>query len=113
MFLFSCGDIFSYKKNIVGNYEIRDDEGVNGKSIYYKLNNGDAIGRIENIDSIGWNDSIIVAKSPKGYYILYMKKDSAFAEPANVVFGPAIYDTFIRQLNVTKNEIIKFKIGFK
>ena len=117
LFLFfclsSCFDIFSYSKSITGNYEIGENPGTTKKDIYYKLANGDAIGRIEAVDSVGWNDSIIVAKSIKGYYILDMKKDSVFAEIKDVVLGPLNYKDFKNQLVTTNIDLIEFEIGFK
>ncbi len=107
------GDIFSYEKDIPGNYEIAEDEGSSQKEIYYKLESGGAIGRIDNVLKVGWNDSIIIAESEEGYYILDKTIDSAYAEPKNVVYGPATHVDFINRLKKAQVKNIKFQIIYK
>lgn len=85
MSLFSCNDLFSYKKNIVGKYYLMETETKNGLAIYYKTNDGDFIGRIPaNVLSYGFNDSFIVTKNKELnlelYYILNRTKDFDYAE---------------------------------
>lgn len=85
LFLCSCDDLFSYKKNIVGKYYLMETESKNDLAIYYKTKDGDFIGRIPgNILSYGFNDSFIVTKNKKingeFYYILNRYKDSDYAE---------------------------------
>ena len=106
------GDIFSYKKSISENYEIAEDPGTGKKDIYFT--NGDVeIGRIEDVVQVGWNDSIIIARSNNGYFILDKSRDSLNAEPRNVVDGPFDQSTFLNRLKSAQVKNIEFKISYQ
>lgn len=90
---FSCGDLFSPKKEIVGRYYLMEPESENGLAIYYKTSDGDYIGRIPaKVLEYGFNDSFIVAKCEKNtsisYYLVQRNLDSNYTEPRDFLAGP-------------------------
>jgi len=90
--LFSCGDLFSYSKNITGKYYLMETDTKNDLAIYYKTNDGDFIGRIPSpILEYGFNDSFLIAKCKKNdtvkYYILNRSKDSDYADQQDFLMG--------------------------
>jgi len=96
LFIFSsCGDFFNRSYHLGGNYYLVESEGSKGYGIYFKLANGDFIGRISTRISkycvVG--DTLIivgVSNSSKAmdYYFIDATKDHEYAEIANVVSGP-------------------------
>lgn len=98
---------------IANNYYVDTIDTEDDRSLYYKLANGYAIGRVEPcVVAIGWNDKHIIVKrrirkeTTICYYILEIEKDSAYANPCDVVVGPLQENEFLekrRQLNVSSN----------
>jgi hypothetical protein len=112
MVVYSCGDIFAKRRNIVGNYYLYEEEGISEYSIRYKLKNGDYIGRIPApVVEYGWTDSILVVKSKRDtigeVYIINMKKDSEFAEESEYLIEILNYEKFDNSWQ--KKLKIKFK----
>ena len=112
MAVYSCGDIFAKRRNIVGNYYLYEEEGISDYSIRYKLKNGDYIGRIPPaVVEYGWTDSILVVKSKRNaigeVYIINMKKDSEFGEESEYLIEILNYEKFDNSWQ--KKLKIKFK----
>jgi hypothetical protein len=102
---------FAYKKRIFKDYYLIGVDDKNDISISRKLQDGNFIGRIENVKRYAiTNDSLLFAlcinSSGKSiYYILNAVKDSEFADPKNVVMGPIDSADFIDNWTKTYNHI--------
>lgn len=107
-------------KVIAHRYYVAKTDIEEDRSLYFKLENGDGIGRIEpRVVSVGWDDKYIIAKQQiKGkkeliYYILEIEKDHAYADPKESVIGPLSEPDYMlkrKQLNVSTNLI--FSLNF-
>ena len=99
----SCGEV--YQQHLVGPYDLAAIDTEEQTSVYYRLSDGNGIGRIEpTVFSVGWNDRYIVAEQHPGnnkavinYFYLDMTKDNQLADPAASVTGPLIADEFSRK----------------
>ncbi len=96
-FIYGCQD-FAFEKHIVREYYLIGVDSEDHLSISRKLNNenGSAIGRIQNVKEYAvFKDSLIFAKSEESkYFILNMKNDDDFVDPAQVVVGPLDLSSF-------------------
>lgn len=98
---------------IAKNYSVSTNDTDDDRSLYYNLENGDAIGRVEPcVVAVGWNDKYIIVKrrirkeTTIFYYILEIDKDSKYANPRDVVIGPLTETEFWekrRNLHVSTN----------
>jgi hypothetical protein len=92
--LSSCGDMFAYKKNIYGNYYLIEGDAENDISLDYKVTQGGFVQRVPAriIEYAVFADSLIVVKSKQDaevfYYVVDIKKDSAYAEEKSYLTGP-------------------------
>ncbi len=95
-FVASCQIGMAYKKQIWKKYYLIAPNAKEQLKISRKLENGDYIGRIpERVMEYGIvNDSLIFARTTKGYYVLNTANDHDFAEVKDVVVGPIDQRTF-------------------
>lgn len=110
--LFSCGDIFSTKKNIIGRYYLFETDIKNNYLISYKTDDGDYIGRVPpNVfEYCVIPDSLIIAKSLQNgnifYYLIKINQDGNYADQKEFLIGPMNEIKF--NLEYNKNLNIKF-----
>lgn len=114
VFCFSCGDIFSNKKNIFGKYYLIESDVKWNFSICYKTRDGDYIGRVPQkiVEYAVIADSLIVAKSIQKeksilFYIVKIKQDSDYASEVDFLIGPITEMKFNDEYKKKMN--IKFK----
>lgn len=107
-------------KVIANNYIVDYVDIPSQMSLYYVLDGGGAIGRIEpRITDIGWDKNHIIAKrsldglNKMCYYIVEVNKDNALADPSDVVTGPMSKIEFNKMrsiMNVSTN--LKFSSNY-
>lgn len=107
-------------KKIAGHYCVEAIDVKDDTSLYYVLEDGDGIGRIEpRVISVGWDTKHIIAKrvvkarTPPLFYIVEVEKDHVYADPKDVVIGPLSEEEFWlkrKQLNVSPN--LKFTANY-
>lgn len=93
LLLVACGDIANNKMTLNERYFVEAIDDDKNRSLYYSLNDGGGIGRVNNgVIAVGLNDTHIIIKQNLGdmvrYYILDMTKDSDFAKPDDSLYGP-------------------------
>jgi hypothetical protein len=76
--LVSCFDLFSKRHKIDGLYFVQTDPGASYQTLYYDLGNGNAIGRVEDVERVGHIKKFIVAETKKGYYFMTDRKTISF-----------------------------------
>lgn len=115
----SACDSMSTRDEISENYYISTSESTFGRSLYYRVERGTGVGRIdEGITAVTWNDSYILAEKKifhrPVYYVIDIKKDHAFIESEEVVSGPYSKDE-IKSIHPEfyKNGNIEFKKNYK
>lgn len=115
-FLFSCGDMFAYMKNIYGNYYLIQGDAENDISLNYKVTQGGFVQRIPSqiIEYVILADSLIVAKSKQGieifYYVVNIKRDSAYADEKSYLTGPLKEDDFYNWWKESKADLNFIKV---
>lgn len=92
-FYCSCSDVILNRKNIGGKYYLYRSESTLLKSVYYKTQDGDYIGRIlKEVQEYYYTDSFLVTKTIENkhnfYYIIDIKKDYDFASESQYLIGP-------------------------
>jgi hypothetical protein len=107
-------------KKIAGNYCVEAIDTKDDTSLYYVLENGDGVGRIEpRVVSVGWDTKHIIAKrivkarTDPLFYIVEIEKDHALADPEDVVTGPLSEEEFWlkrKQLNVSPS--LEFTVNY-
>jgi len=94
IFLTSCGDLFSYKKNIIDNYYLVEGDNKNDLTICIRADDGVFLRRIPaQIIEYGYTDSFVVGKTKsytniESYYIINRKKDSDVTFEKVATIGP-------------------------
>lgn len=81
IFLISCGQ----KKDIPGSYYLKEESGW--WNLYYDLGNG-GLGRIDDINKLGWTDKYIYTQSGNEYYWLDKTIDGLKYNYNEIVKGP-------------------------
>jgi len=83
------------------NYEVQDNPGEPCKTLYYELEDGAGIGRVDYVTKIGSNDrfliieSIITSKNEKAqYWIIDKMKDKPTFNGGEIREGPLSLDSF-------------------
>lgn len=112
-FLSSCVDIFHKTYWSEENYEVVDNPGKTScKTLYFKLENGAGIGRVNFISRIGSNNSFIIAESIEEgiieYWILNKEKDNKYYNANEIIEGPFDINTF----NKRKEELEIIRLDF-
>jgi hypothetical protein len=94
----SCNINMAYEQRISGKYYLIATDTKEQLHISRKLETGDYIGRIpERVQGYAVvNDTLIFARTTKGYYVLNTAHDDDFAEVKDVVIGPIDQATFNR-----------------
>lgn len=93
-----CNINMAYEKQILKKYYLVATDIKEQLGISRQLESGDYIGRIPQTvqEYAVVNDTLIFARTTKGYYILNTAHDHDFAEVKDVVIGPLDRATFIR-----------------
>jgi hypothetical protein len=89
----SCG--FAYKEHVTGRYYIIGVDLSKERSLCYRLNGGDYIGRAPGkLQAYGFNDTFLVARTIENdrvealYYVIDMTKDGELAHEEMFRVGP-------------------------
>lgn len=90
LFFMACLSDIAYQKKIIGNYYLLAVNDKRDISVSLKLESGDYIGRVSNVDAYAIVDSLLLIRSDnqKKYYILNMAKDHDYAKVEDIVVGP-------------------------
>jgi hypothetical protein len=99
---FSCGDIFSPKKKIIGNYYLVEGDTKSNKSICYRTGDDYIIKIPTQVLEYGYSDSFLVAKTKNfnntlSYYIIDRTKDFDLAREENFRVGPISEKEYINK----------------
>ena len=91
--LIACGDIADNKVILSERYFVDAIDDDKNRSLYYSLNDGSGIGRVNNgVVAVGLDEKHIIIKqqidNAYSYYILDIQKDSEAAKPEDSVSGP-------------------------
>ena len=79
-------------------------------TLYYKLNTGDGIGRIDSINKIGWTNNYIFAEHDNQYFFIDKAKDNQYLNSNDIVIGPFKNDKFLAMLDSLKITNFEFQI---
>lgn len=101
------------------NYEVQENPGISCKTLYYKLENGTGIGRVDYVSKIGSNDcfliieSIDTSKNGKAqYWIIDKKKDKPTFNGNEITVGPLSIDSFNTRKKQLSIENLTFEKDF-
>ena len=108
---FSCGDLLSPKKKIVGNYYLVEGDTKDNKTICYKTGEDFVIKIPRQVIEYGYSDSFLVAKTKDyknnmSYYIIDRTRDFDLAHEKNFRVGP------ITKQEYTKNWQKRLNVKF-
>ena len=102
--IFSSCDFFSSTDWREEKYYVQDDAGsAYGKTLYYELENGNGVGRVEFVSKIGSDDKYLIIESQqttenqKEYWILDKTKDGGQFNASQIVEGPLSKSEFLNK----------------
>lgn len=104
----SCFDLYTKEYKIDGPYFVQSDPAADSKTLYYKLDDGNAIGRVRFIKKVGHTNKFIIAEVQDGYYFIDREKDHQFLNGDEIIGPLRTHDYFIHWLDSLKIDNFKF-----
>ncbi|HTE25489.1 hypothetical protein [Flavitalea sp.] len=113
LLLLSCGDMLAPTTDIPGPYSLSKIEGVMSWSLYYDIEGGAGIGRMDSVEKIGWMDNYIFAANGGHYYFLDKSKDNQYLNDKDIVKGPFDQPIFLKLLDSLKVSDFEFQVAME
>ncbi|MBL7936677.1 MAG: hypothetical protein JNM51_12800 [Bacteroidia bacterium] len=99
IFFASCVDQHETKHRIYDHYFVSLDPGANYQTLYYELDDGNAIGRVSDVKRAGHINKIIVAETNEGFYFINSEKDNQYLNSTDIIGKPKNHDEFLKLID--------------